>query len=72
MSSVATVLNVITHGLTPGDVLRIQADNMDPEIYRVSVNGVVLIDRRVAEEVSDPENDCLGFVQIPDVEALAA
>jgi hypothetical protein len=72
LAALATVVAVVSQVLAPGDVLRLQADNMDPEIYRVSVNGTVIIEETVTEEQLDPDNDCLGFVKVPNVEALAA
>lgn len=72
LSPLPEPLTTIAQILVPGDVLRLQADSLDPEIYRVFVNGAPIIEETVTEEALDPDNECHGFVQVPDVEALAA
>lgn len=67
LSGIGTVITAVAATLVAGDVLRIEADTTNPELYRVKVNGTAVITRTVTDETINIANSCVGFVRVASV-----
>lgn len=70
LNGVGTVLAVVDRQLFVGDILRIEADVLDPEVYRVKVNEVTLIEHTIFDTQLEIDSGCIGFVKVAEVAVL--
>jgi hypothetical protein len=70
LSGLGTVITAVSATLVAGDVLRIEADDGDPELYRVKVNGVTVIQRSLTDDQISITNSCVGFVRVAAVTTI--
>lgn len=64
LSGIGTVITTYSGTLALGDVLRIEADDGTPTLYRVRVNGTALLEFSVSDALLPTLNSCVGFVEV--------
>lgn len=59
-----TVIAAVSQTLVAGDVLRIEADDSNEDLYRVKVNGVAVISAVLTDDELEVTNPCIGFAVV--------
>jgi len=69
LPTLGTQIVTVSATLVDNDVFKIEADDTNPEQYRVYVNGTPVITTTVAKEILPVTNPCTGYI-LPDTGGL--